>query len=164
MFFPFPDKIYKDVTSVTPNELKNLGVRGLLLDIDGTLAQTREPKPADNVADWLKLIKESGIALFVLSNNKSPERTESFAKSIGCEWMHRSRKPGRAGFMEASRKLGIPPSELAIVGDQIYTDVLGGLRCGMKAIMVQSSDTYLWYFPLRRFIELPFRYERKKKI
>ncbi|MEA4920139.1 MAG: YqeG family HAD IIIA-type phosphatase [Clostridiaceae bacterium] len=162
MFFPFPHKIYKDVTSITPNVLKSLGVKGLLLDIDGTLARTREAEPKEDVARWLKMMKESGIALFVLSNNKSPVRTEGFAKSIGCGWMHRSRKPGRAGFMEASRILGIPPSELAIVGDQIYTDVLGGLRCGMKAIMVQSSDTYLWYFPFRRLIELPFRYERKK--
>ena len=47
------------------------------------------------------------------------------------------------------------------MGDQIYTDVLGGMRAGMHTLMVQSTDTYLWYFPLRRLAELPFRRERR---
>ncbi len=163
MILPFPHEIYDDVTSITPAELARLGVRGLLLDIDGTLAQTREPAPSQAVHDWLLDMRRSGIALYVLSNNKSPARTQRFAELIGCDWRHHSHKPSRRGFLAAAEELGLAPGELAIVGDQIWTDVLGGLRCGMKTLMVQSTDTYLWYFPLRRLVELPFRFKRRSR-
>lgn len=160
MIFPFPHKIYDDVTCIRPEFLRERGIKGLLLDIDGTLAQTRDPQPSKEVSEWLELMKSEGIKLFILSNNKSPVRTESYARLIGCDWRHKSRKPSTLGFLDAAERLGLEPSELAIVGDQIYTDVLGGLRSGMTTLMVQSTDTYLWYFPLRRFAELPFRFER----
>jgi hypothetical protein len=161
MILPFPHEIYDDVTAITPAELRRLGVRGLLLDIDGTLARTKDPAPSEAVSRWLGLMRRSGVALYVLSNNKSPARTERFAQMIGCSWRHRSRKPARRGFLAAAEELGLRPEELAIVGDQIWTDVLGGLRCNMKTLMVQSTDTYLWYFPLRRLVELPFRRPRR---
>ena len=161
MFFPFPDKIFDNVTCIRPEFLRQAGIRGLLLDIDGTLAQTRQPEPSPAVDAWLAEMRRSGVALYILSNNKSPERTRAFAERIGCGWRHRSHKPGRKGFAAAARELGLAPRELAIVGDQIYTDVLGGMRAGMHTLMVQSTDTYLWYFPLRRLAELPFRRERR---
>ena len=161
MVLPFPHEIYDDVTCITPQELHRLGIKGLMLDIDGTLARTKEPAPSEGVMAWLRLMKSSGIRLYILSNNKSPERTERYASMIGCGWSHRSHKPSRKGFEKAQRELGLRPEELAIVGDQIYTDVLGGLRCGMWTLMVQSTDTYLWYFPLRRLAELPFRFKRR---
>lgn len=162
MFFPFPDKIFDDVTCIRPEFLRQTGIRGLLLDIDGTLAQTRAPAPSPAVDAWLREMQASGIALYILSNNKSPDRTRAFAARIGCGWQHRSRKPRQAGFQAAARALGLAPGELAIVGDQIYTDVLGGRRAGMHTLMVQSTDTYLWYFPLRRLAELPFRRQRRQ--
>lgn len=162
MIFPFPHKIYDDVTRIRPEFLKEKGIRGLLLDIDGTLARTKDPEPSAAVDAWLREMKENGIILYILSNNKSPRRTESYARRIGCSWRHKSKKPSTKGFLAAAEQLGLQPHELAIVGDQIYTDVLGGLRSGMWTLMVQSTDTYLWYFPLRRLAELPFRFERRE--
>ena len=151
------------MTGIRTEFLREKGIKGLLLDIDGTLARTKDPVPAPAIDAWLREMQDCGIKLFILSNNKSPKRTESFAKRIGCDWRHKSRKPSTEGFLAAAAHLGLQPSELAIVGDQIYTDVLGGLRSGMWTLMVQSTDTYLWYFPLRRLVELPFRYERRVK-
>ena len=163
MIFPFPHKIYDDVTGIRPEYLQEKGIRGLLLDIDGTLARTKDPEPSPAIDAWLREMQENGIQLYILSNNKSPARTESYAKRIGCDWRHKSKKPSTKGFLAAAEHLGLQPHELAIVGDQIYTDVLGGLRSGMWTLMVQSTDTYLWYFPLRRLVELPFRFERRAK-
>ena len=163
MNLPFPYKIYDSVADITPEELERLRVRGLLLDIDGTLAPTHVKDPAPRLLAWAKQVKEAGVRIFILSNNKSPSRTASYAERIGCDWRHKSKKPSTKGFLAAAAHLGLQPHELAIVGDQIYTDVLGGLRSGMWTLMVQSTDTYLWYFPLRRLAELPFRYERREK-
>ena len=163
MLFPFPHKIYDDVTCIRPEFLRSKGIRGLLLDIDGTLARTKDPAPSAAVDAWLREMQENGILLYILSNNKSPSRTASYAQCIGCDWRHKSKKPSPKGFLAAAAHLGLQPHELAIVGDQIYTDVLGGLRSGMWTLMVQSTDTYLWYFPLRRLAELPFRFERRER-
>ena len=75
--------------------------------------------------------------------------------------MNLAKKPGLRGFREAARKLGLPPEKLVMVGDQTYTDMLGARRFGCKGILVESTDTYLWYFWPRRLLELPFRKERR---
>ena len=72
MLFPFPHKIYDDVTCIRPEFLRSKGIRGLLLDIDGTLARTKDPTPSAAVDNWLREMQENGILLYILSNNKSP--------------------------------------------------------------------------------------------
>ena len=109
MFFPFPDKIFDDVTCIRPEFLRQAGIRGLLLDIDGTLAQTRQPAPSPAVDAWLAEMRRSGVALYILSNNKSPERTRAFAERIGCGWRHRSHKPGRRALRRRPGSWGWRP-------------------------------------------------------
>ena len=69
MPLPFPHVFLPDVTHITPALLKQLGVSGLLLDIDGTLMQTRDSMPAQPVLDWMEDMKNAGIILYILSNN-----------------------------------------------------------------------------------------------
>ena len=71
MVLPFPHVILKDVMHITPAMLESMGVRGLLLDIDGTLARTKDSRPSKAVASWLDEMRKSGIRLYILSNNKA---------------------------------------------------------------------------------------------
>lgn len=157
MVFPFPNRRFRSVTEITADLLEQMGVRALLLDIDGTLMQTRDQMPAQPVMDWLAEMRRAGIALYVLSNNKHPRRVEAFAAAIGAPWMHLAGKPRLRGFVRAQAELGLPKEALALVGDQIYTDMLGARRFGIPGLLVESTDTYLWYFWPRRLAELPFR-------
>lgn len=161
MPLPFPHVFLPNVTHITPALLRELEVSGLLLDIDGTLMQTRDSMPAQPVLDWLEQMKQAGVTLYILSNNKHHHRVKAFSQAVGLPWQHLAKKPGLRGFREAAQKLGLPPEKLAMVGDQTYTDVLGARRFGCKAILVDSTDTYLWYFWPRRLLELPFRKERR---
>ena len=161
MPLPFPHVFLPDVTHITPALLQQLGVSGLLLDIDGTLMQTRDSMPAKPVLDWMEDMKNAGIILYILSNNKHHHRVKAFAEAVGLPWQHLAKKPGLRGFREAAGKLGLPPEKLAMVGDQTYTDMLGARRFGCKGILVESTDTYLWYFRPRRLAEIPFRRERR---
>ena len=160
MFFPFPDKIFDDVTCIRPEFLRQAGIRGLLLDIDGTLAQTRQPEPSPAVDAWLAEMRRSGVALYILSNNRHRERVQAFAQAVDLPWQNLAGKPGKRGFCLAAERLGLPPGKLALVGDQIFTDMWGARRWGCKGILVESTDIHLWYFWLRRLLELPFRKER----
>ena len=160
MFFPFPDKIFDDVTCIRPEFLRQAGIRGLLLDIDGTLMETRDAMPAQPVLDWLEEMKSAGVALYILSNNRHRERVQAFAQAVDLPWQNLAGKPGKRGFRLAAERLGLPPEKLALVGDQTFTDMWGARRWGCKGILVESTDIHLWYFWLRRLLELPFRKER----
>lgn len=160
MHLPFPQIFLPDVTCITPALLYERGIRGLLLDIDGTLMQTRDKMPAPAVLDWMHRMQQAGIVLYILSNNKHEGRVRAFAEAMGLPWQYLAHKPGQAGFQRAFRETGLKPRELALVGDQIFTDMWGARRAGCLALMVESTDTYLWYFPFRRLAELPFRHIR----
>ena len=162
MIFPFPYRYYPAVTDITVEDLTAMGIRALLLDIDGTLMQTRDMMPAPAVMDWLAKMKEQGITLYILSNNKHPHRVEAFANAIGAQWQYLAGKPRQKGFIRAQKELGLPKEQLALVGDQTYTDMLGSRLFGIKGLLVESTDTYLWYFWPRRLVELPFRFEVRK--
>lgn len=160
MPLPYPHVFVPDVTHITPALLKKLGVAGLLLDIDGTLMETRDAMPAQPVLDWLEEMKSAGVALHILSNNRHRERVQAFAQAVDLPWQNLAGKPGKRGFCLAAERLGLPPEKLALVGDQTFTDMWGARRWGCKGILVESTDIHLWYFWLRRLLELPFRKER----
>ena len=160
MPLPYPHVFVPDVTHITPALLKELGVAGLLLDIDGTLMETRDAMPARPVLDWLEEMKSAGVALYILSNNRHRERVQAFAQAVDLPWQNLAGKPGKRGFCLAAERLGLPPEKLALVGDQTFTDMWGARRWGCKGILVESTDIHLWCFWLRRLLELPFRKER----
>ena len=160
MPLPYPHVFVPDVTHITPALLKELGVAGLLLDIDGTLMETRDAMPAQPVLDWLEEMKSAGVALYILSNNRHRDRVQAFAQAVDLPWQNLAGKPGKRGFYLAAERLGLPPEKLALVGDQTFTDMWGARRWGCKGILVESTDIHLWYFWLRRLLELPFRKER----
>lgn len=162
MNLPFPYKKYRDVTQLTPDELAALEVKGLLLDIDGTLAPTHVKDPVRAVLHWADTLRRAGIRLMILSNNKSEKRARHYGELFDCPWMHRAGKPGAAGFRKSAALLGLQPRELAVVGDQIYTDMLGARRAGMKGLLVDSIDD-VWYKPFRRLAEQPFLYKEVRK-
>lgn len=162
MIFPFPYRYYPAVTDITLEDLQQMGIKALLLDIDGTLMQTRDMMPTDAVMAWLKQVRESGIILYILSNNKHPKRVAAFADAIGARWQHLAGKPRQSGFVKAQQELGLPKEQLALVGDQTYTDMLGCRLFGIKGLLVESTDRYLWYFWPRRLAELPFRHEVRR--
>ena len=110
MPLPFPQIILPDVTCITPALLRQHGIRGLLLDIDGTLMQTRDAMPAQPVLDWLQRMKAEGFVLYILSNNRHEGRVRAFARAVGLPWQHLAKKPRQAGFARAFRETGLAPS------------------------------------------------------
>ena len=106
MPLPFPQIILPDVTQISPELLRQHGIRGLLLDIDGTLMQTRDAMPAQPVLDWLQRMKAEGFVLYILSNNKHEGRVRAFRwASPGSIWPE---SPGRPALPGPSGRRGLP--------------------------------------------------------
>lgn len=148
-----PTIALRKVTDITPEMLKKLGTDAILLDVDNTLAPPDSKIPYEGVQEWIKMIKASGIHIVICSNNFK-KRIKPFSDSIGLDCVAMSLKPFPFGFNRAKRKLKEKPNSVLVVGDQIYTDVLGANLAGMKSILLlPRSEEHGWSIWLRRKME-----------
>lgn len=115
--------------------LADRGIKGLILDLDNTLLPWgREEIPA-GLPVWLAELRRAGITACVVSNNKR-RRVEHLSTTLGVPWVHGAGKPRGKGFRAAMAIMGTDPSNTAVMGDQIFTDVFGGNRLGLFTVLV----------------------------
>lgn len=159
-----PDLIAQRVTDLTPELLQRRGVRLLMMDFDNTLLPYTTDCPTKEVTDWLEGMKAAGIQLCVVSNSRK-ERVQVFCRKYGIECVIRARKPFSRGIRECLTRFSAAPGEAALVGDQIYTDVLGAKRQGVQAILVGAIHNHTIWLKLRHGAELPWiALARKRRI
>lgn len=151
-----PDAYVSSIYKITPGGLRNNGIHGLILDVDNTLVATYTKHADKKIIDYIAELKAQGIKSIVVSNARK-ERVESFCKPFDIEYVHKALKPFRRGFELALDKLNLPKEQLAIVGDQLFTDVLGGKLFGIKAILIKPIDSNEPFFiKMKRIFEKPF--------
>lgn len=131
-----PDLMVKNVTCIEEEMLRSRGIRGLILDVDNTLTDHGSQILRPSVETWLLRMKKSGMKMTIVSNN-THERVEPFANKLGLGFISMGCKPLTVGMTRAQKKLGLNPSQIAVVGDQIFTDIIGGNLKGMFTIMVE---------------------------
>ena len=145
-----PTYVFNDITGITPKFLKRKHIKGIVLDIDNTLTTHNNPVPPQSSMDWLARVKKAGIKLIIVSNNKPP-RVEPFAQLLDLEYVANGRKPLTYGINEAVRRLGFEKCDIAAIGDQIFTDIMGANLAGIRSCFV---------YPLEPETSLPFRFKR----
>lgn len=117
--------------------LKAEGIRGIMSDLDNTLVGPRHPHATEELAVWFKKVQEEyGLKVVLLSNNNE-SRVRAFAKPLGIPYVFKARKPRLTAFTRGIEQLGLHPGEVAMIGDQLMTDVLGGSRAGVFTILVK---------------------------
>lgn len=139
------------VTEISTTELQARGIRGLILDLDDTLVSALEHTPPPEIHAWVTEMKGS-FSLYILSNNPSAKRVKAVAELLEVPYAHQAAKPRRRGFRAAMDELGIRPDEAAIIGDQLFTDVLGGNRLG--ALTILATPMAPEHKPLRKLMRL----------
>ena len=150
VFFFKPTYVFDKITDVTPEFLKRKHISGLLLDLDNTLTTHNNPVVPQSSLDWIRTMKESGIKLMIVSNNHAP-RVTPFAEQLGIEFECEGAKPLTLGYTRAIKRMGLKKNEVAAVGDQIFTDILGSNLKGIRSVFV---------FPIKPEESLPFRFKR----
>lgn len=141
------------VTDINIELLKKYGIEALILDVDNTLSTHHGQILTDGLEEWLVYMKENGIKLTVLSNSKR-RRVEPFAGKINLPFISLGLKPLPFGYIRAVKSLGTKRKNTAIVGDQIFTDIIGGKAVGVKTVLltpIKPEDG--WSFKLRRKLE-----------
>ena len=150
MFIFRPTYVFENVAGITPAFLKRMHIKGIILDVDNTMTTHNDPTPTDYSLKWLESVKKAGIKLIIVSNNK-PQRVEPFAEILGLDYVSNGRKPLTYGMNEAVRRLGFAKSDIAAVGDQIFTDIMGANLAGVRSCFV---------FPIEPETSIPFRLKR----
>ncbi len=157
-----PDLYLDNICMVTPELLRTRGIKALILDVDNTLTEHNSQHISEEVLFWIRLMRQNGFLLMIASNNNKA-RIAPFAKKIEIEAVANSFKPLPIGYRKALAKWGLPAKEVAVVGDQIYTDIVGANLCGMFSILVKFwKEEKNFFFRLKRWIERPVirRYQR----
>lgn len=141
-----PDYYFKNIFSVTPEFLKENNIKALLLDADNTLCIYHTDIPVEGVTEWIDKIRSAGVELHILSNGK-PGRLTRFADNVNLPCFYMSLKPLPFTILKAIKKLGFKRKDVALVGDQMFTDILGGNLSGIKTIWldyikIEDSRTF----------------------
>ena len=131
----YPKLYLKKVEDITIEILKKNNIELVILDVDNTLIDIYR-KLSPKIIDWAEEMKKGGIKLYILSNTNSKEKVEKVANDLKLEYKNLALKPLKRGFKYVQRKFKINPQNIAVVGDQIFTDVICGNRCKMFTILV----------------------------
>lgn len=163
-FSLIPGRVVNSIYDLSPRSLREAGVRLVLCDLDNTLAPYEEPLPSPALRQWKAELEANGITLFMVSNSRKSRRCPDFCEALGIPYVRHAGKPGIKGFQAALEQTGIPASQAIMVGDQIFTDILGANRAGVSSILVHPMA---WgKNPLRvvRYaLETPFRWAAKAR-
>lgn len=160
----YPDKYIDKVEQITIEFLQKNKIKALILDVDNTLIDYNK-NLSQSVIDWAKELKEQGIKLYILSNTNQKEKVEKVAKALEIPYRNLAKKPLKAGFLKVQKELKEKPENIGVVGDQIFTDILGGNRCNMFTILVEPiAPKDFWYTAWKRPLEnkIKKRYKNKK--
>lgn len=165
MAFLIPTFTQERITGLDASTLHAAGVQGLLLDVDNTLCVHHGQQPLPGVAVWLEQMKKAGFRICIVSN-ASEERVKPLAQRLEIPFFSNCKKPLPGRLRRAVREMGLRCSEVLLVGDQIFTDVLGGNLAGCRTVLVTPAEPEQGRaFRFKRFVERPFfkRAQRRTK-
>ena len=131
----YPDAVMDSAYDIEYERLYGEGYRGIIFDIDNTLVP--HGAPADDRAIALfERLKSIGYKAVLLSNNKEP-RVKMFNDAVKVSYIYKAGKPGRSGYQKAMEMMGTTAENTFFVGDQLFTDVWGAKRVGMKNFLTK---------------------------
>ena len=134
-----------------------------MLDFDNTIVPYTTDVPTAEMTAWLNRMKQADITVCIVSNSRK-DRVPRFCQEHGLDCITHAKKPFQRGIRAAKEKYGIAPEHMALVGDQIYTDVLGANCGGITSILVRAIHNHNFWLRLRHVAELPFIAIGKRRI
>lgn len=161
----YPDEYLDSTYAIDFDRLRKEGYRGVLFDIDNTLVP--HGAPADKRAKaFFAHLRSLGMTYCVISNNQLP-RVKSFADEVGALYIEDAHKPAVKNYRKAMEMLGCDTGNTIFVGDQVFTDIYGAKRAGIRTILVKPiHPKEEIQIVLKRYLEkvvLHFYKKRKAK-
>ena len=166
MGFTFvPEYIFRTFDEASADFLYNIGVRGIILDVDNTLEPYENALPGEKVTIWLNSLKERGISASIVSNNNR-ERIELFNSELKLPAYYKAKKPFKKNLLRAISDMNTTTGNTILMGDQVFTDVWAAHNVGIKAILVPPiKDKRDIFTRFKRLLERGVikKYEKRNK-
>ncbi|MDI2588190.1 MULTISPECIES: YqeG family HAD IIIA-type phosphatase [unclassified Psychrobacillus] len=143
-----PSEFVRSIFHITPEFLKEKGVKAVITDLDNTLVEWDRPNATPKLIEWFTSMKAAGIQVTIVSNNNEL-RVKSFAEPLEIPFISKARKPLGKAFKQAVNKMNVNREEVVVIGDQLLTDVFGGNRQKLHTILVipvANSDGFVTKF------------------
>lgn len=150
-----PTAFAKTLCDVSIEDLVAGGVRGVMLDLDNTLLAFDQAQPHPDYVAWIHGAQAAGLRVVLVSNNFGP-RARGIAGLVGVECVANALKPLPSAFGKALGLLGTPKAQTIVIGDQLFTDVLGAKLFGLRSVLTEplGSRDFLTTRILRFFERL----------
>jgi len=149
----YPHKTAKNVFELDESFYKTNNIKGVIFDIDNTLVTHDTKTPPKEILDYFKLLENLGIKIAIASNNHI-ERVEEFSRNLGYIYIGRAWKPFKKNLLRIKREFDIPAEQICLVGDQIFTDIYGGLRMKFYTVLVTAvGKNETKFVAIKRFFE-----------
>ena len=161
----YPRLFISSLPELDLSYLLKLGVKGILLDLDNTIIPRNTGSCSPEIIDWLNKLQGCGFKLCIISNNKSA-RVKMMAGELKIPAVHYAFKPFKRAFCQALSLIKTTPEKTAVIGDQIFTDILGGNRLGLFTILVvplNGKEHWLTRLINRRLEKALMSYWRKRQ-
>lgn len=151
----YPDMYLDSIDKLNIKELKAMGFKALIMDIDNTIIEWNIRVPDERSRKIINEAISEGMKVCLISNG-TRDRVTEFAAALGVPYVYNAGKPRKSPYKRALKLLDVSPDEVVAVGDQVFTDVLGGNRLGLYTILVHpiSSKETKWTRFVRRFERL----------
>ncbi len=155
---------FKSVLDITIEDLHKMGAKAIALDIDNTICNDGKENYIVGLEDWLAKLQGVGIKIMIISNaiGKRPRRV---AEKLGLAHLSFARKPKAHKLLAGAKLMGVEISEMAMVGDQIFADIMAANRCGAIPVLVdalQGETRFPIFYANRRRKEKPIITEFEK--
>ena len=152
-----PDMYQKSIYHINYDKLKDDGIKCLLFDLDNTCVPFKDKEPNKKLIDLFERLKDMDFKVIIFSN-ATKKRITPFKNGLNVDCSASSKKPNTNKLMKVIKMFGYDLSEVVLIGDQLFTDILCGNRAGIKTVLVNpmSKDDLLFtkffrYFERRKF-------------
>lgn len=160
-----PDMYQKSIYHINYDKLKDDGIKCLLFDLDNTCVPFKDKEPNKKLIDLFERLKDMDFKVIIFSN-ATKKRITPFKNGLNVDCSASSKKPNTNKLMKVIKMFGYDLSEVVLIGDQLFTDILCGNRAGIKTVLVNpmSKDDLLFTKFFRYFERKKFKKFDKKGI
>lgn len=139
MFF-YPKAYFESVKDISIDFLNKNNIKAIILDVDNTIIDYDKNMP-EEIKKWCEDLKQKGIKFCIVSNTNKIEKVKKAAGTLDIPYFYFAKKPTKGGLKKGIKLLEEKPENIAAVGDQVFTDVVGANRCKLYPILVKPVDT-----------------------
>lgn len=154
---PEATREFRRFTDITPEILKEYGIKGIMTDLDDTLVEHNYPTPTPQVLQWFSEMEAAGIPICIVSNNRR-RRVLGFVEGLNVGIFHNALKPSPKPLSRAAAVMGVDIKDTVFIGDQLFTDIKGANRAGMRSFLVEPMGN-----KATLFIKFKRRLEKRNK-